>query len=291
MVIPWPPGGPTDMVGRIVGQEMTKAWGQQVIVDNRPGASGMIGADAVAKAAPNGYTILMAYTPEIAITQSLFKGMTYDPVKDLAPVIRVATTPMVLVAHPSLPAKNVKELVALAKSRPGQLPYASAGNGSPPHLAGELLKSMAGIDMVHVPYKGAAPALADLLGGHVVMYFTGMLAAMPHVKAGKLRALAVSTAKRSPAAPDVPAVAESGMRDFDISTWYGVLAPAATPKEIIGKLNAEFLRVLTLPEVKQQLAREGAETAPDSPEQFGRFIQSEIAKFAKIIKESGARGE
>ncbi len=230
MVIPWPLGGPTDMVGRIVGQEMTRAWGQQVIVDNRPGASGMIGADVVAKAAPNGYTILMAYTPEIVITQSLFKSMTYDPVKDLAPVILVATAPMILVTHPSLPAKNVKELVALAKSRPGQLPYASAGNGSPQHLAGELLKSMAGIDMVHVPYKGAAPALADLLGGHVVMYFSDMLAAMPHVKAGKLRAVAVSTAKRSPA-------------------------------------------------------------APDSPEQFGRFIQSEIAKFARIIKESGARGE
>ena len=291
MVVPWPPGGPTDMVGRIVGQEMSRAWGQQVIVDNRPGASGMIGADIVAKAVPNGYTILMAYTPEIVITRSLFKSMTYDPVKDLAPVILVATTPMILVTHPSLPAKNVKELVALAKSRPGQLPYGSAGNGSPQHLAGELLKSMAGIDMVHVPYKGAAPALADLLGGHVAMYFSGMLAAMPHVKAGKLRAIAVSTAKRSPAAPDVPGVAESGMRDFDISTWYGVLVPAATPKDIIGKLNAEFFRVLTLPEVTKQLAREGAETAPDSPEQFGRFIQSEIAKFSRIIKESGARGE
>ncbi len=291
MVIAWPPGGPTDTVGRIVGQEMTKTWGQQMIVDNRPGASGTIGADIVAKAAPNGYTILMAYTPEITITQSLFKSMPYDPVKDLTPVILVATTPMMLVIHPSLPAKNVKELVALAKSRPGQLPYASAGNGSPPHLAGELFKSMAGIDLVHVPYKGAMPALADLLGGHVVMYFTGMLAAMPHVKAGKLRAIAVSTAKRSPATPEIPAVAESGMRDFDISTWYGVLAPAGTPKDIIGKLNAEIFRALMLPEVKMQLAREGVETAPNSPEQFGKFIQSEITKFAKIIKESGARAE
>ncbi len=291
IVTPYAPGGTADILARVVSQKLSEAWSQQVVIDNRPGASGMIGADIAAKAAPDGYTILMAYTAEIAITQSLFKSMTYDPVRDLAPVTLAAVTPMIFVVHPSLPVKNVQELVALAKTRPGQLPYASAGNGSPAHLAFELLQRNAKITITHVPYKGAAPALTDLLGGHVVMFFSGMPPAMPHVKAGKLRAIAVSTAKRSPAAPEVPAVAESGVPDFDISTWFGVLAPAATPKDIIGKLNTEILRALTLPDVKERLAREGAETAPNSPEQFAKFIQSEIAKFAKIIKESGARAD
>ena len=291
LVTPYAPGGTADILSRVVAQKLSEAWGQQVVIDNRPGASGMIGADIAAKAAPDGYTLLMAYTAEIAITQSLFKNMPYDPVRDLAPVTLAATTPMIFVVHPSLPAANVRELVALAKARPGQLPYASAGNGSPAHLAFELLQRSAGITITHVPYKGAAPALTDLLGGHVVMYFSGMPPAMPHVKAGKLRAIAVSTAKRSPAAPEVPAVAESGVRNFDISTWFGVLVPAATPPDVIGKLNAEISRALTLPDVKERLAREGAETAPNSPAQFGRFIQSEIAKFAAIIKTSGARAD
>ncbi len=289
IVTPYAPGGTADILARVVAQKLAEAWAQQVVVDNRPGASGMIGADIAAKAPPDGYTLLMAYTAEIAITQSLFKSMTYDPVKDLAPVTLAAITPMVFVVHPSLPVRDVRELVALAKTRPGQLSYASAGNGSPAHLAFELLQRSAQIDINHVPYKGAAPALTDLLGGHVVMFFSGMPPAMPHVKAGKLRAIAVSTAKRSPALPAVPAVAESGLRDFDISTWFGVLAPAATPRDVIGKLNAEISRALMLPDVKERLAREGAETAPGSPEQFGKFIQAEITKFAKIIRESGAR--
>ncbi len=291
IVTPYAPGGTADILSRVVAQKLSETWGQQVVVDNRPGASGMLGADIAAKAAPDGHTILMAYVAEIAITQSLFRSMTYDPVRDLAPVTLAAVTPMIFVVHPSLPARNVSELVALAKSRPGQLPYASAGNGSPAHLASELLQRSARIEITHVPYKGAAPALTDLLGGHVVMFFSGMPPAMPHVKAGKLRAIAVSTAKRSPAAPDVPTVAESGVRDFDISTWFGVFAPAATSRDIIGKLNAEISRALTLPDVRERLAREGAETAPNSPEQFGKFIQSEIAKFARIIRESGARAD
>ncbi len=291
IVTPYAPGGTADILARVVAQKLAEAWGQQVVIDNRPGASGMIGADIAAKSAPDGYTLLMAYTAEIAITQSLFKSMTYDPVRDLAPVTLAAVTPMIFVVHPSLPARNVRELIALAKTRPGELPYASAGNGSPAHLAFELLQRNAQVAIIHVPYKGAAPALTDLLGGHVVMFFSGMPPAMPHVKAGKLRAIAVSTVKRSPAAPDVPTVAESGVRDFDISTWFGVLVPAATPKDVVAKLNAEISRALTLPDVKERLAREGAETAPNSPEQFGRFIQSEIAKFAKIIKESGARAD
>ena len=291
IVTPYAPGGTADILSRVVAQKLAEAWSQQVVVDNRPGASGMIGADIAAKAPPDGYTVLMAYTAEIAITQSLFKNMTYDPVKDLAPVTLAAITPMIFVVHPSLPANNVRELVALAKAKPGQLPYASAGNGSPAHLAFELLQRSAGITITHVPYKGAAPALTDLLGGHVVMFFSGMPPAMPHVKAGKLRAIAVSTAKRSPATPEVPTVAESGVRDFDISTWFGVLVPAATPPDIVAKLNAEIARALTLTDVKARLAREGAETAPDSPAQFGKFIQSEIAKFAGIIKASGARAD
>lgn len=291
LVTPYAPGGTADILSRVVGRKLSEAWSQQVVIDNRPGASGMLGADIAAKAPPDGYTILMAYVAEIAITQSLFRSMTYDPVKDLAPVTLAAVTPMIFVVHPSLPARNVSELVALAKSRPGQLPYASAGNGSPAHLAFELLQRSARIEITHIPYKGAAPALTDLLGGHVVMFFSGMPPAMPHVKAGKLRAIAVSTAKRSPAAPEVPTVAESGVRDFDISTWFGVFAPAATSKDIIGKLNAEISRALTLPNVRERLAREGAETAPNSPEQFGKFIQSEIAKFARIIRESGARAD
>ena len=291
IVTPYAPGGTAGILSQIVAQKLSDAWGHQVLVDHRPGASGMIGADIAAKAAPDGYTLLMAYVAEIAITKSLFKTMPYDPVRDLAPVTLAAITPMIFVVHPSLPAKSVKELIALAKTKRGQLPYASAGNGSPAHLAFELLQRSAKIEIIHVPYKGAAPALTDLVGGHVVMFFSGMPPAMPHVKSGRLRAIAVSTAKRSPAAPEVPTVAESGVPDFDISTWFGVLAPAGTPKDIIAKLNGELSRALTLPDVKQRLAREGAETAPNSPEQFGKFIQAEIGKFAKIVKESGARAD
>ena len=291
IVTPYAPGGTADILSRVVALKLSEAWSQQVVIDNRPGASGMIGADIAAKAAPDGYTVLMAYVAEIAIVPSLFAKITYDPVKNFAPVTLAAITPMIFVVHPSLPVKNVRELVALAKSKPGQLPYASAGNGSPAHLACELLQRSSGIEITHVPYKGAAPALTDLLGGHVVMFFSGMPPAMPHINAGKLRAIAVSTAKRSPAAPEVPTVAESGVRDFDISTWFGVFAPAGTSRDIIGKLNAEISRALTLPDVKERLAREGAETAPDSPAQFAKFIQAEITKFAKIIRESGARAD
>ena len=291
IVTPYAPGGTADILSRTVAQKLSDAWGQQVLVDHRPGASGMIGADIAAKAAPDGYTILMAYVAEIAITRSLFKSMPYDPVKDLAPVTLAAVTPMILVVHPSLPARSVGDVVRLAKAKPRDLPYASAGNGSPAHLAFELLQRSARIEITHVPYKGAAPALTDLLGGHVVMFFSGMPPAMPHVKSGRLRAIAVSTAKRSPAAPDVPTVSESGVPDFDISTWFGVLAPAATPRDVIVKLNAEISRALSMPDVRERLAREGAETAPGAPEQFGRFIQAEIAKFAKIVRDSGARAD
>jgi len=273
IIVPYSPGGTTDILTRAVGQKLTEAWGQQIIVDHRPGASGMIGAEAAARAAPDGYTALMAYTAEIVIMPG------------------IVITPMILVAHPSLPVASVKEFIALARARPGQLPYASAGNGSPAHLAFELMQRSAKIEINHVPYKGAAPALIDLIGGHVVIYFSGMPPAMPHVRAGKLRALAVSTANRSPAAPDVPAVAEAGIPGFDVPTWFGVLVPAATPKDIVAKLHAGITKALNAPDVRDRMAREGAETSPMTPEQFAAFIRTETAKFAKIIKDAGVRTE
>jgi tripartite-type tricarboxylate transporter receptor subunit TctC len=289
IVAPYAPGGTADILSRAVAQKLTDAWGQQVLVENRPGASGMIGAELVAKAAPDGYTLLMAYTAEIAIVGSLFRKLAYDPVKDFAPVTLGAITPMIFVLHPSLPAKNVKELIALARAKRGELPYASAGSGSPAHLAFELLQRAAKIEINHVPYKGAAPALTDLLGGHVVMYFSGMPPAMPHVRSGRLRAIAVSTSKRSSAAPEVPTMIEAGVPGFDVPTWFGLLAPAGTPREVVMKINTDAARALTHPDVRDRLAREGAEVAPGTPEQFAKFIQAEIAKFAAIIRESGAR--
>ena len=287
MVVPYAPGGTADMLARAVAQKLAAAWGQQIIVDNRPGASGMIGADAVAKAAPDGYTMLMAYTAEIAIVPGLVKKMAYDPQRDLAPVTLGAITPMMLVVHPSLPARSVKEFIALAKARPAEMPYASAGSGSPAHLAFEWLQRAAKIAITHVPYNGAAPALIALLGGHVAIYFSGMPPAMPHVRAGKLRALGVSTARRSPAAPELPGVAEAGIPGFDVPTWFGVLVPAATSKDVVQKLNGGIAQALRAQDVREQMAREGAETAPNSPEEFAAFIRSETAKFGNIIKESG----
>ena len=288
IIVPYSPGGTTDILTRAVGQKLTAAWGQQVIVDHRPGASGMIGAEAAAKAPPDGYTLLMAYTAEIAIMPGLMKKMAYDPQRELAPVTLGATTPMIYLAHPSLPARTLKELFVLARARPGELPYASAGNGSPAHLASEWMHRAARVSLTHVPYKGSAPALVDLLGGHVVVYFSGMPPAMPHVRSGRLRALAVSTAKRSPAAADVPTVAEGGIAGFDVPTWFGVLVPAATPKDLVARLNGGITQALRAADVREQMAREGAETSPTTPEEFGSFIRAETAKFAKIIAESGA---
>jgi len=291
MIVPYSPGGGTDIVARIIGQKLGEAWGQQVVIDNRPGASGMIAGDIAAKSPPDGYTLLMGYTGDVAINGSLFKKMTFDPVKNFAPVTLAATAPMIFVLHPSLPASNVKQVIALARAKPGQLPYASAGVGQPGHLAFELLQRDAKIQITHVPYKGGAPAVTDLVGGHVVMFFSGIMPAIPHVRAGKLRAVAVSTAKRSPVAPEVPTMIEAGMRGFDLPTWYGVLAPAGTPNDVIAKLNAEISRALTQADVKERLSREGAEAAPSSPEQFAQFIQSEVAKYARIIKEANVRAD
>ena len=291
IVVPFAPGGATDLIARVVGQKLTESMGQAVVVDNRPGASGMIGADAVAKAAPDGYTLLMASTAEVAINPSLYPRMAYDPDKDLVPVTLAGITPLILVVNPASPFKSVADIVAEARAHPGRVSFASAGNGSVQHLSGELLKVLTSTDMVHVPYKGAAPALTDVLSGQVTMFFSGMPPAMPHVKSGKLRALAVTTPKRSPAAPDVPTMAEAGTAGFDISNWFGLLAPAGTPPDVLERLNAEVVKALAEPAVKARLAEQGAEAVGDTRAQFAAFIQSEKAKYARLIKVSGAKAE
>ena len=285
IVVGYPPGGPTDVIARTVAQKLTIALGQQVIVDNRPGASGMIGAEQVVKAAPDGYTLLTVPIT-YAVTPSVYPKMPYDAEKDLAPVALVASSPFILVVHPTLPVKTVKELIALAKSRPGQINYASASTGGMPHLAGELFNMMTGVKLTHIPYKGAAPATVDLLAGQVSLMFNNMLSAMPLVKANKLRAVAVTSLKRSAAIPELPTIAET-VKGFEASGWYGAFAPAATPKDIIAKLNAEINKLMRLPDVAQRLAGDGVEAASMTPAEFGTYLHSEIAKWGKVVKISG----
>ena len=286
IIVGYPPGGPTDVIARTVAQKLTEAFGQQVIVDNRAGASGMIGAELVVKAAPDGYTLLTVPIT-YAVTPSVFPKMPYDAEKDLAPVALIAAAPFILVVHPTLPVKTVRDLITLAKSRPGQINYASASAGGMPHLAGELFNSMTGVKLVHIPYKGAAPATIDLLAGQVSLMFNNMLSAMPHVKSGKLRAVAVTSIKRSLAVPELPAIAET-VPGFEASGWYGAFAPAATPREIIAKLNSEINRVMRLPDVAQRLAGDGVEAVAMTPEQFAGYLHREIAKWGKVVKISGA---
>jgi len=289
VVVPFPPGGATDLTGRLVGQKMTERFGQTVVVDNRAGAGGVIGADAVAKSAPDGYTVLLASPAEIAVLPHLQK-MPYNVEQDLAPVSLASMTPLILVVHPSLPVKSVKQLIALVKARPGQLTYASAGTGGVQHLAGELLKITYKLDMVHVPYKGAGPVMPDLIGGHVPMFFSGMPPSVPHVRAGKLRALAVTSTRRSPAAPEVPTMGEAGVPDFVFTNWFAYFVPAGTPAGVIERLNGEINRALKLEDVKAKLATVGLETVCTTPEELGRFVREESDKFAKLIKLSGAKG-
>jgi len=289
LVVPFPPGGSLDVVARAIGQKLTEAWGQPVVIDNRPGAGGNIGADLVAKSAADGYTILEGALSTHAVNVSLYSKLPYDPVKDFAPITLVAITPNVLVVNPSFPVNSVPELVAYAKAHPGALSFGSGSNGSAGHLAGELFKTEAGVDMVHVPYKGGAPALQALLAGDTQLMFDNLANSTPQLKAGKLKALAVTTAKRSALAPELPTLAETGLPGFDIYTWWGFMAPAGTPKEIVAKWNAEVTRILGTPEMKAFFAQQGAEPAPTSPEQFSALIKTEIPKYARIIKASGAK--
>ena len=287
MIIPYPPGGPTDILGRIVAQNLTEKLGQQVVVENKPGASGMIGADLVAKAPPDGYTLLANASIHV-INPSLYKNPTYDAIKDFTPVSLIADVPLVLVVAPELPVKSVKDLIVLAKSSSGKLNFASSGNAAAPHLAGEAFKIATGVDMQHVPYKGSGPALTDLMGGQVQLMFDSLPSSISHVKSGKLRAIAVTTAKRSSALPNVPTIAESGVPGFDISTWYGIWAPAGTPKEIVSKLSGEIAKIVKMPDVRERLAGLGAEPVGNSPDEFAAYCRSELAKWAKIVKASGA---
>jgi tripartite-type tricarboxylate transporter receptor subunit TctC len=288
LVVPFPPGGPLDTVARELGQAMAASWGQPVVVENRPGAGGGIGAELVAKSPPDGYTILMGAVSTHAINVTLYKKIPYDPLRDFVPVTQVADVPNVLVVNPSLPVHSVAELIAYAKAHPGTLNFASGSNGSTGHLAGELFKSMAHIDMQHVPYKGAAPAITDLLAGQVSLMFDNLASATPFIKAGKLRALAVTTGKRTPFFPELPTIAEAGLPGFDLSTWFGIFAPAGTPPEIVARLNAELVRILKTPEMKEHMASLGAEPVGNTPEQFLAYIKNEIPKYAKVIRESGA---
>jgi tripartite-type tricarboxylate transporter receptor subunit TctC len=289
LVIPFPPGGPLDIIGRLIAQKASEDWGQSVVVDNRPGAGGNIGADLVAKSPADGYTILMGALSTHAVNPSLYAKMPYDATKDFAPISLVAITPNVLVVNASLPVSSAKEFIAYAKANSGKLSFGSGSNGSAGHLAGELFKVDTKTDIVHVPYKGGAPATQALLAGDTQFMFDNLANAMPHVKAGKLKALAVTTAERSKLAPDLPTMAEAGLPGFDISTWFGLFAPAGTPKDVIAKWNAEVVKILNSPDMRERLTAQGAESAPTTPEQFAAFIQSEIPKYARIVKISGAK--
>jgi len=289
LVVPFPAGGATDILAREVAKHLTDAWGQSVVVDNRPGAGGNIGSELVAKAAPDGYTLEMGTVGTHAINASLYSKMPYDHVRDFVPVILVAGVPNVLEVNPALPVNSVQELIAYAKANPGKLNFASSGSGTSIHLSGELFKVMAGVQMMHVPYKGSAPALQDLIGGQVQLMFDNLPPSLPQIKAGKLRALAVTSAARAPALPDTPTVAEAGLPGFEASSWFGVLAPAGTPPEIVNKLNAEIAKWLASPGAKEKLANVGANIAGGTPEDFARHIQAETTKWAKVVKESGAK--
>ena len=289
-LIPVPPGGGADLLARTAGQKLSEGWGQMVVIDNRGGASGTIAVDLAAKAPPDGHTIVMSLIASFTVAPVLTR-LPYDPVADFAPVTMLAVAQNILVVHPSLPAANVKELTALLKSKPGQFHYASAGNGTSPHLSAELFKIMTGTQMNHVPYKGAGPALIDLVSGQVGVYFGSIPSTLPMVKSGKLRMLAVSGSRRSPMLPDVPTVAEAGVPGFESMQWYGVMAPVRTPAWIVEKLNRDTIAVLKLPEVRDRLLGQGFEVVANSRAEFGAYIKSEIAKWAKVIKQAGIRAD
>ena len=291
IISPYPPAGANDLLARIIAPKLSEQLGQPVVVENRAGATGNIGAELVAKAPADGYTLLMGQAGNLTINISLMAKIPFDPVRDFSPVTMVASTPNVLVVHPSLPVRTVKDLIALAKAKPGQINYATSGIGSPGHLAAELLNKSAGIRLVHIPYKGAAPALLDVVAGNAHLYFTSAVSAQPFIPSGRLRMVAVASAKRSPSLPEVPTVAEAGFPEFDVSSWWGVVAPASTPREVVMRLQTEIHRVIALPEIRTKLAEQGLDIASNTPEQFAAYIKSETAKWAKLIREVGVKPE
>jgi tripartite-type tricarboxylate transporter receptor subunit TctC len=289
LVVPFPAGGTTDILARAAAQKLTEAFGQAVVVDNRPGAAGNIGSELVAKSAPDGYTLLMGTVGTHAINPSLYAKMPYDHVKDFVPVILVAGVPNVLVVNPSLPVNSVAELIAYGKANPDKLNFASSGSGTSIHLSGELFMAMTGVRMTHVPYKGSAPALQDLAGGQVQLMFDNLPSSLALIKAGKLKALAVTSAARAGALPDVPTVAESGVPGFEASSWFGILAPTGTPAPIVAKIDVEVAKWLASPEAREKLLAQGANAAGGTPDDFAKHIAAETAKWAKVVKESGAK--
>ena len=291
LIVAYPPGGGTDIVGRMMAQKFSESFGHTVIVDNRGGATGNIGTELAARAAPDGYTLLMGNVAPNAINVSLFNKIPFDPVKDFAPISLIAATPNILVVNPAVPVKTIKDLIALAKAKPGAYNYASAGIGSSSHLAGALFGILTHTDIVHVPYKGGGIALVDVLSGQTQLYFATMPAAMPHVKSGKLRPVAVTTEKRSQTLPEFPTIAEAGVAGYEASTWYGLLAPAQTPRPIVTRLHGESIKILSAPDLRGKLTSQGFEPVGNTPEQFAAYIQSEIAKWGKVIREAGIRAE
>jgi len=288
IIIPFPPGGATDIGGRYIAQKLGEAFGQQAVPDNRPGANGTIGLELAAKAPPDGHTLVIGQTGNLAISPGLTK-VNYDPARDFAPISLVIASPHALAVHPSLPARSLKEVILLARSRPGQLNYASTGSGSAGHLGMELLKKTTRIDIVHVPYKGAAPGLADLAAGHVVLMFTSALSTAQIQRAGRVRVLAVGSLQRSPSLPDVPTIAESGFPGFEVISWWGVLGQAAMPKDIVARLNGEIVKMMASPDARDRIGALGADIMTSTPERFAAYIKSEQAKWGQVIKDSGAR--
>jgi tripartite-type tricarboxylate transporter receptor subunit TctC len=291
LVVPFPPGGAVDVLGRAVALNARDTLGQNIVVDNRPGFGGAVGSELAARATPDGYTLLMGSTSTISINPALVAKLAYDPAKDFVPITLVGFVPHVLAANPSIPASSLKEFIAYARARPGQLAYGSAGTGTPHHIAIEMFKQMTGVDMLHVPYKGTAPALLDLLSGRVSCMSAEVLALLPHVRAGKLRALGIATATRNQVAPEIPTVAEAGLPGFEVTSWYGILAPAGTPREITSRLARDIAKSLSTPDMRQRFADLGATPVGNTPEEFAAFIKREGAKWAKAIKISGAKVE
>jgi tripartite-type tricarboxylate transporter receptor subunit TctC len=289
-IVGYTPGGTADMLARAVGQKIGEAWGQQVLVENRPGGGTNIGTEVAAKAAPDGYTLFMP-TVANAINPTLYAKLNVDILRDFVHITDFAKVPGIVVVHPSVPAKNVKELIALARANPNALRHGSTGIGSPHHLAGEIFKSMSGVKMVHVPYRGATPAITDIIAGHIEVYFGAMVSTLPHVKSARVRALGVTTLKRVAAVPDIPTISEQGLKGFETGSWFGMSVPTGTSKDIVNRLHKESMRIIALPEVRDRMAAEGAEFVGDTPEQFTAFIRSEIEKWGKAVKASGARPE
>ncbi|MDQ5849618.1 MAG: tripartite tricarboxylate transporter substrate binding protein [Pseudomonadota bacterium] len=289
-ILPFPPGGGTDILGRVIADRLSASLGQPVVIENRGGAGGNVGAEAAAKAAPDGYSIVLV-APSLAISPTLYAKLNYDPVRDFAPVSLVATVPNVMVTHPSVAAQTLQEFIALAKSRPGGMNFGSGGNGTSNHLAGELFNLVTGTKLVHIPYKGVNLAMNDVLSGEIHLVVIGIPAAAPHIKSGKLRALALIAPQRSRTLPEVPTIAEAGLADFEVTTWYGVLAPAGTPRPIVARLNAELVRIMHAPELKERLDAMGTEPRTSTPEEFAAYIRQEIVKWGDVIRKAGLKAE